>query len=281
EMKYLYKSSTLYRLMALVGLVIVHTFITVSTTQAGDPDDIIGPANPNLYVCTSGHDIVSTNADAFDGEIFDPTKTVDLEALKTECNAAISSGIDATVEFLKQTRIEGIVYEYYPVDPDNPAESEWVATPSFSVPVFAKGVSFEIFWGSDKDGNYYFDHLGAGPIVLNLKLPEDAHAINPNIVVESNGFNQVWNVPLGFYRGDVGPADVLALQVPTGGGLPIGSTRYNAVVGPNNLASMPDAGGILPQDQPIYVIVLAAMVLVVLPVAGIYSVRKKSAEDQN
>ena len=46
-----------------------------------------------------------------------------------------------------------------------------------------------------------------------------------------------------------------------------------------NVLEMPDVGGVLPQNQSFSTIVLAAVVLIVLPAAGIYKLRRKRVED--
>ncbi len=211
---------------------------------------------------------------------------------------------EAHIVPITDTRVEGYVYEYHPKDPSNPAESEWFGVPSRDVMVRARGITFEIFWGSGEEGYYYFHDLGAGPIIVDLRLPPDAHAINPDVVVFSNGLKETWTVFMGFYRGDVGPSNPAQLETPGGNFLPFitlgdianlskcGSTDLPAVLGEvlpppqtigANVAGMPDVGGVLP-DSPktnIAVFALAAIILIALPTAGFLKMRAVRSKDSN
>lgn len=196
----------------------------------------------------------------------------------------------AVIRPVEDTLIEGYVYEYHPEDSNNPATSDWFGVPSRDVPVRARGITFEIFWGSGEDGYYYFPNLGAGPITLDLQLPPDAHPINPKVVIFSNGLESTWTVFLGFYRGKVAPPNPSQLKTPDGNFLPFvtlsdiekmskcGSTELPDVVQSvlppgtvgTSIAGMPNVGGVLGDDTPsLAVIVLAALLLVALPVAGV------------
>jgi hypothetical protein len=225
-----------------------------------------------------------------------------LDRLESECKRESENGI---VVPITDTRIEGIVYEFHPEDRANPAESNWFAVPSRDVMVRARGITFEIFWGSGEEGYYYFPNLGAGPIVLDLQLPRDAHAINPDVVIFSSGLEETWTVFMGFYRGDVPPPDPMQLKTPDGNFLPFvtladikqmnkcGSPQTNAVVQralPSGYSSaqgvalnaappatvggsgaaMPEVGGVLNQENRTYFVgLMAVLVLGVLTYAGV------------
>lgn len=272
-------------LLLLLGLV------NTTAVQAGGPDNTVGPPNTNLLVCAdlADHSIIPLDSDAFDGFskdalTFNPDIEVNVEQLKEDCKDAEdlsrSSGADVhfEVEFVRQTRIEGYVFEFHP-DPNGPGG--WTAVRSRDVPVVASGPGFEIVWGSEPDGYYYFDHLGAGPITLNLRLPLDAHPINPNIVVMSTSLKQVWTVELGFYRGPISPGNLDALRLPAD--YPIGTlipadTILELDEETGLVSEMPNVGGVLFQDQPISVLALAVVILVILPTAGILKLRRKRSE---
>jgi hypothetical protein len=164
-------------------------------------DEVIGPMDIDLFEC-----VVTKNEDGSDKK---PWETVsidkDREEIKKKSVGKTQDDINALEEAcsrkergrsklipIAKTKIEGYVYEFHPEDPDNPATSEWFAVPSRDVPVIAEGVTFEIFWGSEPDGYFYFykTRFGKGPIILNLRLPEDAHQVNPNIVIESTGLDE-------------------------------------------------------------------------------------------
>lgn len=264
----------------IVALALGLTVSSISPVRAGKPDGVIGGINPNLYVCADpGHVIIDLESDAFDSSgNFDPDIEVDLNKLKKECDD-VDDKLDARIELLQQSRIEGFVFEYHP-DPAGPGG--WTAAPSHDVPVIASGPGFETFRGSDKDGSYYFDYLGAGPVTLNLRLPPDAHPINPNVTIVTTSFAVVIKVHLGFYRGDTPPADFEALRVPAGYSpdtlAPPNTTIEDFVnlPGDSNVSvgiPMPSVGGILPKEQPVSIIALALIILVVLPTAGVLKLR--------
>jgi hypothetical protein len=161
--------------------------------------------------------------------------------------------------------------------------------------VRARGITFEIYWGSNDEGYYYFPNLGAGPITINLELPPDAHPINKDVVIFSSGLEETWTVFMGFYRGEVAPPDPINLKTPNGNYLPFvtmadiemmsrcGSPQLPDVAGralppPQTVgqsdAAMPNVGGVLQGQQNWVVAILAIVILVVLPVAGFYTVRR-------
>lgn len=224
-----------------------------------------------------------------------------LDEIEDECDE-ISDGLGSIVP-IRDTRIDGRVYEFHPRDYGNPAESEWFGVPSRSVPVRLEGITFEIFWASDDNGFYYFDNLGAGPIVANLQLPPDANPINPDVVIFSDGSETVWTVFLGFYRGEIGPPNPVELQTPEGNFLPFvtlagledlsrcgfetlpdsaSDPRVEVLPPPINVAAVdsagiPNVGGVLPHEISPFTLILAAVVLIVLPAAGVWGVRRYRA----
>ncbi|MCG3210598.1 MAG: hypothetical protein FOGNACKC_04229 [Anaerolineae bacterium] len=259
----------------------------VPRVSAGDPDKTVGPMDIDLFEC------MERQGD--DGEKKDPWAVIsidkerndikkkstgnvqdDINALEKACRR---KGNDSFLRPIEKTKIEGFVYEFHPENPDDPAHSEWFAVPSQQVPVIAKGVGFEIFWVSEPNGYFYFykTRFGKGPIILNLRLPEDAHAINPNIVIESTGFEETWTVFLGFYRGDVAPPRVDQLKTPDGNYLPFTDSRfssYESIVGLDGESSLPGVGGELPQATSVAVIVLAAAVVLILVGVGVRTLRR-------
>lgn len=258
----------------------------VSPAQAGDPDDTIGPVNPNLFFCLDDEGfVVSVDSDASGGAIdsegtrlsFDETVEVDLDQLKEDCEEAEDAlNINLRVDLLRQTDIEGVVYEFYR-DPgrSRPGVGVWMGTPARDVLVVATGITFEIFWGSEKDGSYFFRNLGAGPITLNLRLPPDAHPINPNITIMSTSFAETWRVPLGFYRGDEAPGEFDTFILPTGEVLPAANTLFDDVgLDGSLLGGMPNVGGVLPKEGSAALLLVAGLVLLLLPIAGIAKLKR-------
>jgi len=267
----------------------------VRPVQAGEPDGTIGPPNNNLLVCATGdHLIFPLDSDAFGGDVdgeaiilmeLDPNKKVDVQRLENDCAEANErlkeNGLDyhLRVEYLRQTRIQGYVFEFHP-NPDAPGG--WMAVPSRDVPVVASGPGFEIVWGSEKDGQYFFDYLGAGPITLNLRLPPDAHPINPNIVVMSRSFLDTWDVDLGFYRGNYPPPNVEEIVLPPEyprSKLVPADTIIEVDEETGQIVMMPNVGGVLPLDPSVATLTLATLILILLPTAGILTVRRKRGEN--
>lgn len=271
-------------------LALLLTLIIDSPLQAGEPDNTVGPINPNLYVCaTFDHRIIPVGSDAFSGRsgsnadfnFFDETVKVDLDKLKHDCNEVKKDNkdLDPHVELLQQTRIEGVVYEFHPEPDVLPSGNRgWIGVPSRDVLVVATGINFEIFWGSEKDGSYFFNYLGAGPITLNLRLPPDAHPLNPNISLMSTSFFETWRIPLAFYRGEIEPGEDDIFSLPTGEQLPPANTFFEELGPSGPVSGMPNVGGILPQAESTSVIILAVMILVILPAAGILKIRHDRAE---
>ncbi len=296
--------------------------ITLNSTpvQAGEPTGKVGPLNPTMFRCVDEEDgnvvlLDRLGLDAIQEVAENDPTTLDSMCTSTEISdfgfdpangAELDGFIDrlesqcedegGRLEKIEDTRIEGYVYEFHP-DVQNPGE--WFAVPSRDVPVFAKGIGFEVFWGSEIDGYYYFPNgFGAGPIIMNLRLPPDAHAINPNVVINSTGLEETWTVFLGFYRGDIPPPDVTQLRTPGGNALPFTTLTDLAILSqcgymdlPNvaetvlpvlqppstitGTVEIPNVGGVLPQDRPTAIIALAILLAIVLPTAGILKIRRK------
>lgn len=273
----------------IVGVGII--FFSPATVYAGDPEDIIGPVNLDKLECverrkegdSSKEPLELVDIDREREEIQRKSKGDLVQDARDLEEICIDKGDDAFLRAMAYTKIEGYVYEFHPVDPDNPAESEWFAVPSRDVPVIAEGVTFEIFWGSEPDGYFYFykTRFGEGPIMLNLRLPEDVHPINPDILIESSGLDETWTVFLGFYRGDVPPPNIDQLKTPEGNFLPFGNTTYESIVGLDGKSAIPGVGGVLPQMTSPWLTVLASVVLIALPIAGIFTLRRNNAPQTN
>ena len=281
---YINKRSPFF-LLFIIGLALFLIFAHTVDTHAGDPVNIPGGWNIDKLECLE--------LEEEDGTLKDPPEEIDIDEEREEIkgrsqgdnNADIADLEDVCDDLtrkhifrpIEKTNIEGKVFEFHPVDPSNPAESEWFAVPSHSVPVFATGIGFQIFWVSEPDGSFYFykTRFGEGPIVLNLKLPEDAHPLNPNILIESTGEDETWTVFLGFYRGDVPPPNIDQLKTPNGNFLPFANTRFEGLVGIDSKLILPGVGGELQQETSPFVIIAAALMLIVLPGAGFYTLRRR------
>lgn len=173
------------------------------------------------------------------------------------------------IEPIADTRIEGFVYEFHP-DINDPGK--WFAVPSQDVPVVARGITFEITWGTDSNGFFYFPNLGAGPIVLNLgPLPADAHPLNTNVIVFSTGLAEPppSRVALGFYRGDMAAPDVNGLLIPDGTGLSLGNFEDLETLARCGYTGMPNVGGVPEKKQSVPTVALAVIVLILLPAVGL------------
>ncbi len=337
-------------LTAILILTLLLTVVGVEPAWAGEPTGKIGPMNPTMFKCVDRdnqelyqpdpfrkplafrtikggdeitierlQDYLDEEADLrtlncvssiqFDNWGFDPTDAAEFDAYLADIERSCEKR-DGRLIPITEARVEGFVYEFLPRDPANPAKSEWFGVPTRFVGVEAKGITFKIHWASDENGYYYFRNLGAGPIILNLHLPPNAHAINPDVIVFSTGLGPTSNIEyrepaltahLGFYRGDVGPPDPLALTTPDGSLLPV--TTYDELAdlsqcGYNNLPpiidnmvvelpptvagtdgpEMPDVGGTLPPDHSPVKTILASVVVALLPLGGLlklYQGRRK------
>lgn len=272
----------------IIALALLLTFVISSPSKAGDPDKTVGGINPNHYVCVDNKgNIVDLDNDAITGDgdsaEFDEDVTIDLDDLEEECDDAAGNGNDNfNVELIRRSRLEGYVVEFH-ADPGAP--SGWRGVFSRDVPVFITGPGFEVFKGSDKDGSYYFDNLGAGPVTFNLRLPADAHAINPNVTVVMDGLpNTTGGIYLGFYRGEVAPPDIENLTGPDGVPLPPANFTFNEFIASDEdpfsgeVSGMPSVGGVLPKQTSIFSVVLAVILLIALPLAGAVRIRRSRSE---
>ncbi len=301
-------------------LALALTVIYPTPVRGGEPGGTIGPMNPTMFKCMDKDDRISElfqpdpfnkqyyvrvtfirggveipisqlddfladNPDAREqtcsNEIkvdfgFDTTDAAQFEAYLDDLDRTCSKKGGKIVP-ITDTRIDGKVYEFHP-DVNKPGE--WFAVPSRSVPVMAKGITFEITWGTDDNGYFYFPNLGAGPINLNLNLPPDAHMLNANVVAFSSGLEETQSFALGFYRGD-GPApDPDKLRLPDGGALSVGNFTDIQTLARCGYTDMPNVGGVLPKEQSISTIVIMVAVLIVLPVAGLVRLRANRLEDK-
>jgi|GEM_PF-1452284 len=305
----------------------------VPITNPDTPKPTARPVAPGGDVILFGDAKSNTNSSLFDGGValLDPEFRAKYlyDALSETCDNALNinfgfdtkdaAAYEAYVEDLRkeckkgggeihpiaETKIEGKVYEFHP----GGENGSWFGVPSRDVPVEAEGITFKIEWGSNTEGYYYFKNLGAGPIVLNLRLPPDAHPINPNVIIFSSGLESgycdygatsgdcaslpypwvkpPWTVMLGFYRGDVAPPDVAALRMPDGNALPFSTLTDLRVLNqcgyrgtptglnlPPEILDMslgiPSVGGVLPADRPASVILLSVGLLMALLIAGIW-----------
>ncbi|MBE7553225.1 MAG: hypothetical protein HS126_19315 [Anaerolineales bacterium] len=275
----------------MAALALLLTFVIPLPSQAGDPDKTIGGINPNHYVCVNDKgEIIDLDNDAISGGdgdnvSFDLEKTIDLNKLEEECDDADNeSEGDFDLELIRRSRLEGFVVEFH-ADPGAPGG--WRGVFSRDVPVFITGPGFEVFKGSDKDGSFYFDNLGAGPATFNLRLPPDAHPTNPNVTVVTDGLpNTTSGIYLGFYRGDVPPPDVSALTGPDGVPLPLANYTYDESIESatdpfsGEVSGMPSVGGVLPRQISLVSVVLAVVLVIVLPAVGVLKARRNNNENQ-
>ena len=155
-----------------------------------------------------------------------------------------------------KSSIVGYVYDY----------STGPAIPRKDVGVKITGCSWEAVWGTDDNGYFYFNNLGAGKARVNLQLPPYAHPLNPDVIVETSGMTQTYTVYLGFYLGETAPKGPFN----TPDGMPLsGLTGAKVVTFPSPTpsgAELPNVGGVLPDSY--LVIALSAVLLALLPLAG-------------
>ncbi len=302
----------LYFLTTFIGLFIVSAGIA----WAGEPINEIGPMEPTMFRCIDDegdtlfeewfdpHSATEKNTCVddgnninyfVDGRLFDATDSGQFNALLADYDRECDS-IGGNLIPIRDTRVEGVVYEFRPTNPDNLAVTEWFGIPVKDVIVEAQGISFEIIWGTDDNGTYYFDGLGAGPVLLNLRLPPDAHMLNPNAYVASSGIDETLKVNLGYYRGDFRPQ---ITQLVTPDGVPLsylelfdieelsqcGYDDLPAVIESYEppsplidketaLQTIPNVGGVLPIKTSASTIGVALFFLIVLPTAGILKIRR-------
>lgn len=125
------------------------------------------------------------------------------------------------------------------------------------------GCSWSANWTTDDNGYFFFNNLGEGAAYVNVQLPPGAHAINPNVLVQTSGLTETYTVYLGYYLGDTPPAGPFK----TPDGKPLSSTSTSAPPGSSSDgAFIPNVGGTLPDSY--LIIALSAMLLLALPVAG-------------
>ncbi|MDM8532035.1 hypothetical protein QUF63_12760 [Anaerolineales bacterium HSG25] len=219
---------------------------------------------------------------------FDTKDAVLYEGYLTDLDRACEKA-DGTIVPILDTLIEGVVYEFH-----KDGNGEWFGVRSRDVPVILNGITFDISWATNDEGYYYFQNLGAGPMVLNLRLPPDAHPVNPNVALFSSGLESgkenalsPFTVLLGFYRGDEHPEDVSQLKTPDGNFLPFSNQSEidllqqcgylgmpTAADVPNEILEMsygiPQVGG-EPKPSPYRTIIMTAgslSLLVLLVIAG-------------
>ena len=151
-------NSTIFKIVIFIAMgTVLLTLLGVSPVYAGDPDEVIGPMDIDLFEC-----VLKKNEDGTDKK---PWQVISIDKEREEIKANSVGNVDDDIRALEdacerkergrselipieKTKIEGYVYEFHPEDPQNPATSEWFAVPSRDVPVVAEGVTFEIFWGS-------------------------------------------------------------------------------------------------------------------------------------
>ena len=161
--------------------------------------------------------------------------------------------------------IVGYVYDYSTGPP----------IPVKDLGVTLTGCSWDAVWGTDDNGYFFFNNLGEGPAYVNLQLPPNGHAINPNVLVTTSGMTQTYTVYLGFYVGDQPPLG--ELKTPDGKSL----TGINEVIVTELPAStdgavIPDVGGVFPDSY--LIIGLSAILLLSLPMAGLSALARQRAQ---
>jgi hypothetical protein len=153
--------------------------------------------------------------------------------------------------------IVGYVYDYTTGPP----------VPTKGMGVTLTGCSWEAVWGTDDNGYFYFNNLGQGSAYVNLQLPPNGHAVNPNVLVSTSGMTQTYTVYLGYYVGDQAPLG--ELKTPDGKSL-TGINEQTVTLPPTTTPDgtvMPDVGGTFPDSY--LIIGLSAILLLFLPVAGL------------
>jgi hypothetical protein len=161
--------------------------------------------------------------------------------------------------------VVGYVYDYSTGPP----------VPVKDMGVTLTGCSWEAVWGTDDNGYFYFNNLGQGSALVNLQLPPNGHAVNPNVLVNTSGMTQTYTVYLGFYMGDHPPLG--ELKTPDGRSL-TGINEQTVTLPPTTTpggAIMPDVGGTLPDSY--LIIGFSALLLLVLPAAGLAELARRRA----
>lgn len=284
-----------YLIYIVMFALLLLTVLNPVPVQAGDPVGEVGPINPTMFKCVDEedgneieldiiNDLISNDPTTEDSSCFPPLDEISdfgfdptdsgqlqgfLERAEDECD---DEGGDLVP--VRDTRIDGIVFEFHPTNPADPVNSDWLGVASRDVPVVARGIDFQIEWGTEKDGTFLFQNLGAGPIALSLRLPPDAHPINPDLVIKSTGREETLTVFLGFYRGDLPTPSPNQLVIEGEGTLPFAS-QEDIVIAHNCGLPMPSVGGTLPAKELTSIKALAAILLVILPAAGLLKLRQR------
>lgn len=275
-----------------LALALVVMLALAGPIHAGDPDEVVGGVDLELFECLERSDNDDGDEDEHDGE-FDNVVDIDearrdiiqrstgdinsdLEALRKICDK-LAEGEGRLVP-IERTEIVGYVYEFIPGGEDG----EWIAIPAAGIPVVAEGISFEIFWVSENNGYFYFykTRFGSGPILMNMQLPPGATAINPDILIESTGLEDIWTVYLGFYRGDMPPPDIEDLRTPDGFRLPTSDSKFYDFTGIDGRSALPAVGGIKEEEKSMPVAALAAVIAIILPVIGIITIRRNKQSNK-
>ena len=168
-----------------------------------------------------------------------------------------TGGGTPTTPVANTSSIVGYVYDFSTGPP----------VPVKDMGVTLTGCSWEAVWGTDDNGYFYFNNLGQGSAYVNLQLPPNGHAVNPNVLVNTSGMTQTYTVYLGFYVGDQPPLG--ELKAPDGRSL-TGINEQTVTLPPTTTpdgAIMPDVGGTFPDSY--LIIGLSAVLLLFLPVAGL------------
>ena len=281
-----------FHLIVGLTLALVSVMALVAPVRAGDPDDVVGGYDLRDFECLQRGDNDDNDNNEHDGD-FDEVVDIDeardeiirqstgntsedLESLRGACDR-LADGEGRLVP-IEKTKIEGYVYEFIPGGEDG----EWIAIPAAGIPVVAEGISFEIYWVSESNGYFYYykTRFGSGPILLNLQLPPNSTAINPNILIESTGREETWTIYLGFYRGDTAPPNIEDLRTPDGEPLPISDSAFYNFTGIDGRSALPAVGGIKEEQESRPVAALAAIVAIILPVIGIITIRRSRKSDK-
>ncbi|MCB9078329.1 MAG: hypothetical protein H6631_12090 [Anaerolineaceae bacterium] len=275
-----------FQLILGFTLALVSALVMVAPIQAGDPDHVVGGFDLRDFECLQRGDNSDNDNDKHDGEFEDVVDidqvrdeiisrstgnaTDDLKSLEGACDR-LAEGEGRLVP-IQKTKIEGYVYEFIPGGEDD----GWIAIPAAGIPVVAEGIGFEIYWVSESNGYFYYykTRFGSGPILLNMQLPPNATAINPNVLIESTGREDTWTIYLGFYRGNTPPPNIEDLRTPDDEPLPMSDSKFYNFTGIDGRSALPAVGGIKEEKESMPVAALAAIVAIILPVIGIITIRR-------
>ncbi len=164
-----------------------------------------------------------------------------------------------------KSSIVGFVYDYTTGPP----------VPVKGMGVTITGCSWSADWGTDDHGYFYFNNLGEGAAYVNLQLPPNGQAINPNVLVQTSGLTKTYTVHMGFFVGDAAPTGPFTAP----DGTPLTGSGGAPIVAPPEAspdeAPLPDVGGTLPDS--FLVIGLSVALLLLLPVAGLARLTEQGA----